>query len=219
VTKKKQQFNRPRDKNGRFLPMNTLIFDETGSLNKSSDGDKAFGIGVTLTKNASAFGNISKNERKKLRKKEMKYNRSSLETKRNMESKISKIDHETTLVYVDKTASDNPRWWNKKRKRSDAQKKILQIAAEEVMSGKEDNYVVVIDDNTLYKPGEACGIVRKTAKRKGKNITRCYTEDSKTGVHKDLLQTNDFAIGIAGKEAKTGRKNSLQIKLKRLMRR
>jgi len=219
MARKKQQSDRPRDEKGRFISMNTLIFDETGTPDRSSEGNRIFGVGATLTKNASAFGSISKNERKKLGKKEMKHRNSTSETKEKIESEISKVDHEITLIYVDKTDSDNPRWWNKKGKRSGAQKKMLQKTAEEVMGGKEDDYIVVIDNHTMYKPNEACGIVKKAAKKKGKNVVRCYVEDSETGAHKDLLQTNDFAIGIAGKEAKTGKKNSLKIKIKRLTRR
>jgi len=212
MAKKKQRFYRPRDEKGRFVPMNTLIFDETGSPHRSSESDNVFGIGVTLTKDASEFGNISKNARNKLKGKEMKYRRSSSEMKEEMEIKISKVDHETTLVYVDKSASDNPRWWNRSEKRSEAQKKILQEAAEEVMSGIEDDYIVVIDDNHVYKPDEACDIVRKAARKKGKTVVGCYQEDSATGTHRDLLQTNDFALGLAGKEARTGKKNLPNLK-------
>lgn len=166
----------------------TAIIDETGP-------DEIFGIGATVTDKPEEFAEISRDVRNALRKVELKYRKSTRETKRTIEKAIVGLGVEIHIRYIRRDDVNASHWWAKSG--SERQQDLLKELAADLVGLDVDFDMIIIDDNTAMKDNAGRKIIEEHVGTI-RNVGLVSQESSRIGEHKDHLQTNDFAIGTAG---------------------
>ena len=180
-----------------------IIIDEWGDTGLKTDRDPFFIIGAVVTDKPEKLASVSRALRDKYGFEEIKYHNLG-DKKGEAERMIAAEDPMVFGVYIDKCANDNPYWWYRyKNHRSKVHRKVLAELAKDIMISDLDNLVVIIDHNTSLKKEEGANIIRNAAENK-KNIIYVKQEDSERGIHKDLLQAGEIAIGAMGRTIRDG---------------
>ena len=177
----------------------TAIIDETGP-------NDIFAVGATITDKPEEFADISRKLREKLGVEELKYRKSSKETKDIMEKALTDIGAEVEIRYIKKGVEGDFEWWMQSG--SERQQGMLKELAKDLVELDVDFDKIIIDDNTAMK-GDAGKMIIEEYVSTVREIGLVSQESSERGKHKDLLQTNDFAIGTSGRvlrgiKSKTG---------------
>jgi len=194
----------------------TVIIDESGNPGLN-DSERIYLIGATILADTKVFGDISKMKREELKTNELKYRDAPRETKIEVLVQLDGAFHLVVCVYLDKTADDNPPWWLKyKNARGKQQLKMVEEIAKDLMEEDVDRLVIIIDDHSAYKESLASDILRRAADEAGKQWCYIEQEDSKTGDHKDLIQTNDILIGTIRKNIRDNKPLDARVKVRRV---
>ena len=195
-----------------------VIIDETGN-DGLNELEPIFATGATIFDNKRKFGNISRMRRLRTGVKELKYKDAPTPTKQHMNKKLETIEYKTIGVYIDKEADNNPEWWIKEDDRHTPHVKMIEELAKDLV--EENVNEVVIDRHYSYNYGEkgkhqAEKIIKEALEMANKPLDYIKEEDSETGKHRNLLQTNDFVIGNIGKKLRAGVEKGDKFKFRRL---
>ena len=132
------------------------------TINVDAIGDPGFGtpddpdlvMAATITKKPIQFGNISAKYRKLWKKPELKSRYSTPEERDIVISDISELDTKTNVVFIDKTAGDNPKWWRESNNRDIAFRETLSELMDDTFgSTDDDGFIVVVDIHKALKGG------------------------------------------------------------------
>jgi len=198
-----------RDSKGRFVSEHkkpkekrkkvTAFIDASGTSDAPPKKDNTtFFVGAVLTDNPKKLSEIAKKERKRLKVKELKYNKHK-GSRKDMENATTEAGAEVIGVYVDK--KDSPWWWRIKTKRKWQHQAMLAELSKDLVELDVDFDKIVIDDDTSLKHNGKIFTIRdgkrivKSNIGSERGIKRISQEDSARGRNKDLMQSGDFQIG------------------------
>lgn len=196
----------------------TIIIDEIGNPGLDPFDDPYFIISAAVIKNPIEFGEISRVYRKRWNREELKSKTSTPYERAMVISEISKLDHRVNVVYIDKNANDNPKWYTESRNRNIAYRNTLSELMDDTFGSTVGNeFIILLDNHHALRDGHGERIIEDSAKPRSKKVRECHIEDSKTGEHRNLSQTNDFIPREAKEIIRGGKETSaLDINIRRI---
>jgi hypothetical protein len=170
-----------------------IAVDEIGDPGIHTPDDPSLVLTATVMDGPIPFGDISKKYRRLWKKPELKAHDACPTDREIVIREISALGPEIYAVFIDKNSENNPSWWQITKNRKTVYRRMLSELMDETFSKtKRDRFTVVLDRNSYIKDGVGERIVMDSAARIGKKVIECCVEDSMSGTHCDLIQTNDF---------------------------